>query len=420
MEAVKDRVWAVGESKGDTRKNFIASKIGCGLALRGYEVVLVAADSEGGNMHAQFGIPAPEVSLEDYLSNRVLQLSDVLYPTSKNKLRLICAGSNFHDMANPLDSHMKKLMQGFCSLEADYILIDVGANKNIHPIDFFHFADVGVVATDPSRAALQEAYLFLKTAVQTKLLHLFAMGSPLRKEVESALNGGGRSSNISEVLALIRMIDEGKGDKAVKALQESSFKLIVNVASDGEGEKVSKAFTAAARQFLKVGLPYLGRIYDDMRDDDFSGQNQPPLLSKGIHVDDSINRIADRIVAMRPSPFSVSSPRESSEAEASPSGDIPPPPNMQLGLNEEAVVFGVKLHVQTEDLGTKKFKILTIVFRGGEVLYSKTSEYGDLKRDDTFWEAVMERVEAQHGTVITDIKSGMLDSKISEQWEVRR
>jgi MinD-like ATPase involved in chromosome partitioning or flagellar assembly len=93
MEPVKDRVWAVGESKGDTRKNFIASKIGCGLALRGYEVVLVAADSEGWNMHAQFGIPAPEVLLEDYLSNRVLQLSDVLYPTSKNKLRLICAGS---------------------------------------------------------------------------------------------------------------------------------------------------------------------------------------------------------------------------------------------------------------------------------------------------------------------------------------
>ncbi len=32
----------------------------------------------------------------------------------------------------------------------------------------------------------------------------------------------------------------------------------------------------------------------------------------------------------------------------------------------------------------------------------------------------MERVKAQHGNVITDIKSGMLDSKISEQWEVRR
>jgi MinD-like ATPase involved in chromosome partitioning or flagellar assembly len=315
---------------------------------------------------------------------------------------------------------MKKLMQGFCSLEADYILIDVGAKGNSHPIDFFHIADVGVVATDPSRAALQDAYLFLKTAVQRKLLNLFASGSPLRKEVELALNGGGSSSNISEVLVLIGMIDEGEVEKAVKALQESSFKLIVNVASDSEGEKVSKAFTAAARQFLKVGLPYLGRIYDDWRGEDFSGQNQPLLLSEDTHVDDSINRIVDKIVAMRPPPIYVSSPKEHSEAEALPSGDIPPPPKLQLGLNEEAVVCGVKLHVQTEDLGAKKFKILTIVFRGGEVLYSKTSEYGDLKRDDTFWEAVMERVKAQHGTVITDIKSGMLDSKISEQWEVRR
>ncbi len=420
MEPVKDRVWAVGEGKGRNRKNFIASKIGCGLALRGYEVVLVDADSEGGNMHTQFGIPAPEVSLEDFLSKRVLQLNDVLYPTSINKLRLICGGSNFHEMASPVGSHVKKLMQRFCSLEADYIVIDVGAKGNSHPIDFFHFADVGVVTTDPSRAALQDAYLFLKTAVQRKLLHRFASGSPLRKEVESALNGGGTHSNISEVLVLIGMIDEGEGEKAVKALQESSFKLIVNVASDSEGEKVSKAFAAAARQFLKVGLPYLGRIYDDRRGEDIPDQNQPLLLSEDTHVDDSIYRIIDKIVAMRPPPISVSSPKKRSKAEASPSVDIPPPPNLQLGLNEEAVVCGVKLHVQTEDLGAKKCKILTIVFRGGEVLYSKTSEYGDLKRDDTFWEAVMERVKAQHGNVITDIKSGMLDSKISEQWEVRR
>jgi flagellar biosynthesis protein FlhG len=225
MEPIKDRVWAVGEGKGGTRKNFIASKIGCGLALRGYEVVLVDADPEGENMHAQFGIPAPEVSLEDFLSKRVLKLSDVFYPTSINKLRLICGGSNFHDMANPVDSHMKKLMQGFCSLEADYILIDVGAKGNSHPIDFFHIADVGVVATDPSRAALQDAYLFLKTAVQRKLLNLFASGSPLRKEVELALNGGGSSSNISEVLVLIGMIDEGEVEKAGPPVSQGRFAL---------------------------------------------------------------------------------------------------------------------------------------------------------------------------------------------------
>lgn len=130
-------------------------------------------------------------------------------------------------------------------------------------------------------------------------------------------------------------------------------------------------------------------------------------------MDDSTGKTVDKMAGEQPSGTSRSSPKEKEGTGTSISKEIPPPPKVQLGLNEEIVHGGVKLHVQTEDLGIKKFKILTIVFRGGEVLFSKLTEYGDLKKDDTFWEAVMERVKFQHRTVIEDVKNGMLEDKIS-------
>lgn len=112
---------------------------------------------------------------------------------------------------------------------------------------------------------------------------------------------------------------------------------------------------------------------------------------------DSVDEIVDKVTVGQPSGKSGSSPS----------------PKYQLGLNEEMVHGGVKLHVQTEDLGIKKSKILTIVFRGGEVFFSKSTEYGHLRKDDTFRGAVMERVTFQHRTVIEEIKNGLLGDNIS-------
>ncbi|MEC4676628.1 MAG: hypothetical protein VST72_06905 [Nitrospirota bacterium] len=80
----------------------------------------------------------------------------------------------------------------------------------------------------------------------------------------------------------------------------------------------------------------------------------------------------------------------------------------QLCLNDEISYEGRKLHVQTEDIGVDKAQIVTNVFSGGQVLFSKATEYKDLLGKDDFNKVLVDRVRMQHRTILAGISAGKL------------
>ena len=68
-------------------------------------------------MHTCLGMETPARSLIDYLSEKVLSLSDCITPTPYSNLYLISGAQDSLDMANPSYSQITKLVQGIRQLK---------------------------------------------------------------------------------------------------------------------------------------------------------------------------------------------------------------------------------------------------------------------------------------------------------------
>ena len=79
---------------------------------------------------------------------------------------------------------------------------------------------------------------------------------------------------------------------------------------------------------------------------------------------------------------------------------------MIQGLNSNIQHDGVVYHVQTQDLGAAAPQVVTMVYKGGAIVSSKTTEYAEWTPEPDFPARVRELVESQHRDVITALKAG--------------
>ncbi len=86
------------------------------------------------------------------------------------------------------------------------------------------------------------------------------------------------------------------------------------------------------------------------------------------------------------------------------------------GFNTNVSYLGRTFHVQTEDGGHESPQIITLLYEGGAILYSKKSSYatpdGDTAARGQLEETVRQLMEEQHRVMVEALKEGRLDSKI--------
>ncbi len=160
----KKEIWAVGGGKGGIGKSLITGNIGITLARLKKRVLLVDADLGGANLHTTLGIGVPEMTLSDFLNRRVETIQDVIIKTSIPNLSLVSGAQDFLDAANPNFAQKARLLRHLETLDADYILLDLGAGTSFNILDFFLFADHGILVVLPEPTAIENAYRFIKSA----------------------------------------------------------------------------------------------------------------------------------------------------------------------------------------------------------------------------------------------------------------
>ena len=136
-EEPEKRIWAIAGGKGGTGKTVVTANLGIGLSLLGYKVILIDGDLGAPNLHFLFGISKPERNLSDFINGNVMGLEDVLLPTPNENLRLICGGSEMLGLANLPYQTKQKLKRHIAEINADYIIVDLGAGMAYNTLDFF-------------------------------------------------------------------------------------------------------------------------------------------------------------------------------------------------------------------------------------------------------------------------------------------
>ncbi len=252
---------SVGSGKGGTGKSMVVANIGILLAKRGRRVCVVDLDLGGADIHILYGVFEPDRCLTDFLTRKVASLSDVAQQVSGSSgdLKIIAGSGDTLQTANMTFQEKQRLLRGLSSLDADVLLLDVGAGVGYHVLDFFMFSDLQICVAVPEPTAVLDFYNFLQLATIRRALGGFLSQGEVGKALKER-----RFQTLAEVFALAEEIRPGAREQTQRALAAFNPLLITNMA--GPHVKINQLkLQRLASKYLGISIPNLGEIpYDQM------------------------------------------------------------------------------------------------------------------------------------------------------------
>jgi len=85
---------------------------------------------------------------------------------------------------------------------------------------------------------------------------------------------------------------------------------------------------------------------------------------------------------------------------------------MVVGYNHNIMYKGEVFHVQTEDSGINNPHIITLLYRGGNILASKKTSYADIVRMGNLNQIVEDLMKEQHKEMLRRLKNAEFDERI--------
>lgn len=263
-QAPATTIWPIAGGKGGTGKSTLTANLGVGLALLGYKVILVDGDLGGADLHLFFNQLTPPRSLGSFLASEARSLHEVLLPTPTENLKLICGGNEVVGAANLSFLAKERLLRHIQSLDADYVLIDLGAGSAYNTLDFFTVSDQGIVVCTPEPQARVDAYGFVKNTVYRKLRRHFNKRETLKKVIELfARQAGRRSGRIAGLVELIGQVDRRAGAEAAELLGAYRPRLLLNRVRHKRHVEVVHRFLGLVQDYLSVQMEYVGHVRSD-------------------------------------------------------------------------------------------------------------------------------------------------------------
>jgi flagellar biosynthesis protein FlhG len=258
------RIWAIGGGKGGVGKSVIATNLAATLARAGYRVVLVDADLGGANLHTLLGVPNPKTNLSDFISKKVPNLSDVMTPTLVENLWLVSGARALVDMANPNFSQKGKILRHISTLDADHVVLDLGAGSAFNVLDFFLVARKGILVVVPEPTSVENAYHFLKAAFFRKLKRAEPR-TQVRAAIEEVMKGSQRKTvrTPRDLISRVWAVDPDAG--AALSAEASGFRpaLIVNRVDHPRHQQLGEDMVTACREYFGIRMQLLGGLPND-------------------------------------------------------------------------------------------------------------------------------------------------------------
>jgi len=258
------RIWAIGGGKGGVGKSVLAVNLGVVLAKQRQRVVVVDADLGGANLHTLFGMPDPELSLSDYIDRRVSSLDEIVLGTSIPGLHLVSGAHALLEMANPKHGQKRRILRHIQELEADHVILDLGAGTGINVLDFFLVSHRGILLVVPEPTSVENSYHFINAAFARKLKQ-----TEPRKKIAAALDrvaagrGGKLSKSARDLVADVMAIDPEAGAAVLAAASTFAASIVVNRATSTSHDRLAAEMSMACREYYGIGVNALGTLPTD-------------------------------------------------------------------------------------------------------------------------------------------------------------
>lgn len=248
-------VWAVGGGKGGVGKSVISTLIAFWLSRSGKSTVLMDMDLGGANVHTLMGIRNPSRTLNDFVSKKVKSLDDVCIASEVDGLRLIVGAGEILSLANPKFAQKIKIIRAVYGLDADHVILDLGAGASFNILDFFLTAEKQISVVTPQPTSIQNAYAFLRSAVYRRLSQLTSRDPSLMTLVQTAMNPK-NELQMRTIKELCQVIEELEGAGSVEALKKEIARIrplvVTNMVRDPNDKNAGRIVQLVAEKYLTI------------------------------------------------------------------------------------------------------------------------------------------------------------------------
>jgi flagellar biosynthesis protein FlhG len=296
-----------GGGKGGVGKTFVAANLAATLARIGQRVVAVDGDLEGANLHTALGVPRPRTSVAEFVAQREDDVSKLVETTPIPNLRLISAVRPNLGAPQPVHSRRVAFVRALRQLDADFVLLDLGAGTDPSVMDYFMVCDDGVVVLAPEPTSVENAYAFLRAAFYRRL-RLTLVDPEVRRLVSLAMdehNERGIRTPV-DLLRQVQDLDPGEGARFSAVMRAFRPRLVLNDVRSAEDIRLGFSVKSVCRRYFAIEADYLGYVNhtDAARE---SVRACAPLVELEPRSDAAVYfaRIASKLVASRlpaPSP----------------------------------------------------------------------------------------------------------------------
>lgn len=293
------RILPIASGKGGVGKSLIAANLSVAFAQAGKRVILADLDLGASNLHLIIGCRSPQTGIGTFLSDTRSDFSRVIMDTDIPNLRFIPGDAEIPGSANLKQNQITALAKRLLSVDADILVIDLGAGSHQSILDFFLLSGRGIVVSTPTVTATLNAYLFLKNTVFRLMYSSFSRGSPAHIYLEGLRKEGTALQKlyIPKLLEHISRIDPESHGKFLKRMQYFHPRLILNMLDEPKQAEVALKIRRSCSEYLGLDLEHLGVIYRDSLQDIALASHLPILLYKNEAIlSQAIYRIADKIL----------------------------------------------------------------------------------------------------------------------------
>lgn len=301
----------IASGKGGVGKSLLAANIAILLGQAGKRVILADLDLGASNLHLILGLSNLTVGIGTALARPGADFNEIIVDTGYENVRFIPGDAEIPGLANLSSGQKRSLIRKLRGVDADYLVLDLGAGTNYNILDFFLMSARGIIITAPTPTATVNAYLFLKNVVFRLMGTAFKRKSDAADYLEHIRKEGSRLQRVyvMKLLEQIRQIDPRSHDAFLEALSRFQPRLVLNMIEDPKDADKAMRLRRSCREYLGVDVDHLGVIYrDDIQDIALQARLPVVVYKPNALLSQGVYRIADKIIQLgedEETPFSL-------------------------------------------------------------------------------------------------------------------
>jgi flagellar biosynthesis protein FlhG len=293
------RIIPIASGKGGVGKSMVAANLAVAFAQAGRRVILADLDLGASNLHLVIGHQAPQLGIGTFLNDTRSDFGKVVADTDIPNLRFIPGDTEIPGTANLKPSQRQALVKRLLSLDADILVIDLGAGTHQSILEFFLLSGQGIIVSAPTVTATLNAYVFLKNTIFRLMYTAFAKETKAYNYLEKLRKEGSGLQRLylPKILQEVKRIDVKSYNKFKAHVDRLHPRLIMNMVQDPKDADVAMKIRRSCEVYLDLKIEHLGVIYRDSLQDTSLAARLPITIYKPQSVlSQAIYRIADKIL----------------------------------------------------------------------------------------------------------------------------